>query len=210
MCWSKACAHLKRLDKIASEKGEAVLAASLTRPFQRLMKYPLLLQGILDKSQCSMAEYEATLQIINDINHILRSIEDDNISDDDRDRTRDAYARILGLDRVKQLAAPVSNRVLVKEHRLESLHKKDIWLVAFSDVVLRCQRTGVTCLPLAKTTTTADRIALTHPRNLYNLLKVRLYTMIYLGIYIYPVTLTSYRLNAGQPSLQAYVADFCL
>lgn len=27
--------------------------------------------------------------------------------------------------------------------------KKDLWLVVFNDVVLRCQRTGVTTLPLA-------------------------------------------------------------
>lgn len=67
--------------------------------------------------------------------------------------------------------------------------KKDIWLVVFSDVVLRCQRTGTTTLPLASSTasrshslpemqgkgkysTVGRRSLHTKPRNLYKLIKV--------------------------------------
>lgn len=71
--------------------------------------------------------------------------------------------------------------------------KKDIWLVTFNDVVLRCQRTGTTTLPLAsapasgiagrthslpelqgknKYATVGRRTITTKPRNLYKFLKV--------------------------------------
>ena len=67
--------------------------------------------------------------------------------------------------------------------------KKDQWLVVFNDVILRCQRTGTTSLPLvsatnsrtnslpelqgkAKYATTGRRNSQGKPRNLYKFLKV--------------------------------------
>jgi hypothetical protein len=70
--------------------------------------------------------------------------------------------------------------------------KKDVWLVVFNDVVLRCQRTGVTTLPLAapastgnpransmpelnakgKFATNGKRTVQVKPRNLYKFVKV--------------------------------------
>lgn len=74
--------------------------------------------------------------------------------------------------------------------------KKDLWLVSFNDVVLRCQRTGTTTLPLATSTPAASgsttgrthslpelqskgkyntvgrRSVQTKPRNMYKFLKV--------------------------------------
>lgn len=38
---------LQELDELASDKGESGLAISLSKPFQRLLKYPLLLQNLL-------------------------------------------------------------------------------------------------------------------------------------------------------------------
>lgn len=71
--------------------------------------------------------------------------------------------------------------------------KNDLWLVRFNDVVLRCQRTGTTSLPLAtgpassrtnsmpdlgagkaKYATTGRRASQLKPRNLYKFLKVSL------------------------------------
>lgn len=69
--------------------------------------------------------------------------------------------------------------------------KKDLWLVAFNDVVLRCQRTGTTILPLVSSTTSRTtslpemqgkgkhatlgrRTLHTKPRNLYKFIKVLL------------------------------------
>jgi hypothetical protein len=67
--------------------------------------------------------------------------------------------------------------------------KKDMWFVVFNDVVLQCQRTGTTSLPLvaatnsrtnslpelqgkAKYATTGRRNSHTRPRNLYKFIKV--------------------------------------
>ena len=66
--------------------------------------------------------------------------------------------------------------------------KRDLWLVVFNDVVLRCQRTGTTSLPIggasngranslpdlqgkAKYATTGRRNSHTKPRNMYKFLK---------------------------------------
>jgi hypothetical protein len=54
--------------------------------------------------------------------------------------------------------------------------KRDVWLVAFTDVVLRCQRVGVTKLPLgAAHSAKANKRAVTlekRERNLYKFLKI--------------------------------------
>ena len=79
--------------------------------------------------------------------------------------------------------------------------KKDLWLVVFNDVVLRCQRTGTTTLPMAtsspasampagkanslpelqakaKNSTVGRRNVQTKPRNLYKFLKVQSYSVL--------------------------------
>ena len=79
--------------------------------------------------------------------------------------------------------------------------KNDLWLVRFNDVVLRCQRTGTTTLPLAtglasasnsrsnsltefaggakaKYATTGRRHSQLKPRNLYKFVKVRSYLVL--------------------------------
>ena len=164
---------------------------------------------------------------------IVRSIEDEKIQKEERDKTRDVFARIDGLDKVKQLMVPKPSRVLMEERPALGINplsdppntrpphappsaarpvkgktsfkrlsdvlqggsngiggKKDQWLVVFNDVVLRCQRTGTTSLPLvaatnarsaslpelqgkAKYATTGRRSLHTKPRNLYKYIKVR-------------------------------------
>lgn len=168
---------------------------------------------------------------------IVRSIEDEKIQKEERDKTRDVFARIEGLEKVKQLAVPKPSRLLVEERMyvaspgemvatksspppvsngnpgsknvkgktsLKRLSdalqpgsngvggKKDLWLVIFNDVVLKCQRTGTTSLPLGggaynanaransmpelqgkpKYASTGRRNSHTRPRNLYKFLKV--------------------------------------
>ena len=153
-----------------------------------------------------------------EIENILRSIEDEKIQKEERDKTRDVLARIDGMDKVKHLATPKLSRVLVEERKLELSDaagtteavrgktsfkrlsdvlrdsggsiggKKDMWLVVFNDVVLRCQRTGTTSLPLgsarvltansqrelqdkSKYAITGRRNTMMHPRNLYKFIK---------------------------------------
>ncbi|KAI5122062.1 hypothetical protein M0805_006046 [Coniferiporia weirii] len=233
--WMKICKTLQRLEQDAVEKGETGLAISLSKPFQRLLKYPLLFQNLLYHTDPSTFEYESTLLMVAEVETIVRSIEDEKIQKEERDRTRDAFARIDGLEKVRQLALPKSSRLLVEERplvqpsqtqsqpsvqmrpppptagagknvkgkssfrRLSDVlqhnnsssvgGKKDMWLVVFNDVVLRCQRTGITTLPLASPTnsrtnslpelqsktkyaTTGRRSAHTKPRNMYKFIKI--------------------------------------
>ena len=202
----------------AQDHGETGLAISLSKPFQRLLKYPLLFQSLLFHTDPSTFEYEGTLRMVAEVENIVRSIEDEKIQKEERDKTRDILARIEGLDEVKELVTPKSSRVLVEERKLELSDavgttnaargktsfklfsdvlrdsgggiggKKDMWLVVFNDVVLRCQRTGTTSLPLGSArvlTTNSQRglqgkskYAITgrqnstmRPRNLYKFIK---------------------------------------
>ncbi|KAH9857010.1 Dbl domain-containing protein [Lenzites betulinus] len=235
--WMKICQYLQKLEINASEKGETGLAISLSKPFQRLLKYPLLFQNLLYHTDPSTFEYESTLQMVAEVETIVRSIEDEKIQKEERDKTRDVFARIEGLDKVKQLMVPKPSRVLVEERPLTGVNpltdptssaykpstsppptsgnpknvkgktsfkrlsdvlqsnnngiggKKDLWLVVFNDVVLRCQRTGTTSLPLvsatnsrtnslpelqgkAKYATTGRRSSHTKPRNMYKFIKI--------------------------------------
>ncbi|KII89215.1 hypothetical protein PLICRDRAFT_53680 [Plicaturopsis crispa FD-325 SS-3] len=229
--WLKVCKFLQKLEADAQEKGETGLAISLSKPFQRLLKYPLLFQNLLFHTDPSTFEYESTLQMVAEVETIVRSIEDEKIQKEDRDKTRDVFARIEGLDKVKQLSLPKPSRVLVEERLIIGVNpqngspktssspppvmnpknvkgktsfkrlsdvlqsgsgvggKKDLWLVVFNDVVLRCQRTGTTSVPLvaatnsrtnslpelqgkAKYATTGRRNSHTRPRNLYKFIKI--------------------------------------
>ncbi|KAJ6502607.1 hypothetical protein C8R45DRAFT_626021 [Mycena sanguinolenta] len=230
--WQKVCKFLQKLEENACEKGETGLAITLSKPFQRLLKYPLLFQNLLFHTDPSTFEYESTLQMVAEVETIVRSIEDEKIQKEERDKTRDVFARIEGLDKVKQLALPKPSRVLIEERQCTTqggsglgspgkpsspppaminkgvrgkssfkrlsdvLHtgsgiggKKDLWFVVFNDVVLQCQRTGTTSLPLVAATysrtnslpelqgrskyaTTGRRNSHTKPRNLYKFLKI--------------------------------------
>lgn len=180
--------------------------------------------------------------MVAEVETIVRSIEDEKIQKEERDRTRDIFARIEGLDKVKQLAVPKPSRLLVEEKLLSLTEpdresagspvpkggatspvaknvkgkssfrrlsdvlqpggsggvggKKDLWLVIFNDVVLRCQRTGTTSLPLVSTTSTprsnslpdigskskfataSRRNSHSKPRNLYKFIKIETWAMV--------------------------------
>lgn len=238
--WQKISAVLRKLEESAYDKGETGLAITLSKPFQRLLKYPLMFQNLLFHTDPSTFEYETTLQMVAEIEAIVRSIEDEKIQKEERDKTRDVFARIEGLDKVKQLALPKPSRVLVEERPYNSLlnpgsspgsgllkpssplpvvngkgvkgksslkrlsdvlsgahsigGRKDLWHVVFNDVVLLCQRSGTTSLPLvssttsrtnslpelqgkAKYATTGRRHSHTKPRNLYKFLKIETWAM---------------------------------
>ena len=259
--WQKVCKFLQKLEEDACDKGETGLAITLSKPFQRLLKYPLLFQNLLFHTDPSTFEYESTLQMVAEVETIVRSIEDEKIQKEERDKTRDVFARIEGLDKVKQLALPKPSRVLVEERpctpsmnpsepskpsspppvvnakgvrgrssfkRLtDVLHsgnsgiggKKDLWFVVFNDVVLQCQRTGTTSLPLvaatnsrtnslpefqgkAKYATMGRKNQQTKPRNLYKFIKVsRPYTLALVVFPYFPPTNT--RLKLG-PLVMSY------
>lgn len=149
---------------------------------------------------------DGLLQLALEIDSIVRSIEDEKISDEQRMRTRDCWARIEGInDRTLMMLR--AERLLVSEvamwsttsagiaaarrtfsdagRDLKSIEevqaeskkekhasrrlsdfvagqaekqkqkkqpnigsKRDVWLITFTDVVIRCKRVGVTKLPM--------------------------------------------------------------
>ncbi|KDQ33219.1 hypothetical protein PLEOSDRAFT_1091376 [Pleurotus ostreatus PC15] len=236
--WQRVCKALQKVEESAADKGETGLAITISKPFQRLLKYPLLFQNLLFHTDPSTYEYESTLQMVAEVETIVRSIEDEKIQKEERDKTRDVFARIEGLEKVKQLAMPKPSRVLIEERqcfppppqpgqvgklsspppssaknvrgkssfkRLSDVlsnnsngigGKKDLWLVVFNDVVLQCQRTGTTSVPLVsgssssrttsmpelqgnktKYATTGRRNAQLKARNLYKFLKIETWTI---------------------------------
>ena len=214
--WLKVCTFLRKLEIGAQDRGETGLTVSLSKPFQRLLKYPLFFQNLLFHTSSFTFEYEfeyeSTLRMVAEVENILRSIEDEKIQKEERDKTRDILARIEGMDKVKLLAVPKSSRVLVEERKLELSDavgttkaargktsseclsdllqtseggvegKNDMWLVVFNDVILRCQQTGTTFLPLGSAHTpkanslheypiTGRRNSTARPRNLYKFIE---------------------------------------
>lgn len=89
---------LLALEELATERGESGLSISLSKPFQRLLKYPLLFQNLLFNTDPSLREYEATLAMVDEVELIVRGIEDEKIGKEERERTRDVWARIEGLE----------------------------------------------------------------------------------------------------------------
>ena len=215
----KICALLHRLEADAEDRGETGLAISLSKPFRRLLRYPLLFQAVLFHTDPWMFEYEGALQLVAEVEAIVRGIENEKIQVEQREKTRDILARIRGLDKVIQFAIPKPSRVLVEERMLNPREssdakipkavgrkgsfrlssdvlrsvgdsRKDVWLVVFNDVVLRCQRIGTTSDPLGgahsskpnflselrdtskhATLTDGRRNSSARPRNLYKFIK---------------------------------------
>ena len=102
---------IQSLEDEAAARSETGLAISLSKPFQRLLKYPLLFQNLLFHTDPSTFEYESTLLMVQEVETIVRSIEDEKIQKEERDRTRDVFARIDGLEKIKvRIAAPCVTR----------------------------------------------------------------------------------------------------
>src|SRR3984957_5897666 len=59
--WAKISRYLQNLEQIASDKGETGLAITLSKPFQRLLKYPLLFQNLFFITAPSIYKYESIL-----------------------------------------------------------------------------------------------------------------------------------------------------
>ena len=200
--WLKVSAFLRKLELNAQDRGETGLAISLSKPFRRLLNYSMLFQALLFHTDPWMLDYEGVLKLVAQVEDIIRGIEDAKNQKEEHDKTRDILARIKGLD--KQLAVPKPSRFLMEEVMLNAREdiprigwggigsRKDVWLVVFNDVVLRCQRTGTTFLPLGadqsskanslselqgnyKFAATSRQNSSARPRNLYKFIKASIY-----------------------------------
>lgn len=111
--------HLVNLENICQSKSEAGLAISLLKPFQRLLKYPLLFRNLLFNSDPSMIEYESTINMVEKVEKIVKSIEDKKIQSEERDKIRDIFARIEGIEKERNLMAPKPGRLLISELQVQ-------------------------------------------------------------------------------------------
>lgn len=230
----------------AAEQGYAGLSIFASMPFQRLLKYPLLFQNLLFHTDPSTHEFESTVAMVVEVERLVRSIEDEKVNAEERDKTRDVFARIDGITD-RQVLRPRSDRILVEERALYDEHarrtlsesapkegkgnphvsdseggesgtegdgqpgfrgggrrassnqaglraalrnkrsyrrlsdflsseetgggstkapamgsKKDLWIVRFSDVEIKCQRIGVTALPMVSSAALRDVDASEH------------------------------------------------
>jgi hypothetical protein len=157
-------------------------------PFRRLLKYPLLFRNLLYHTDPSTLEYESVSQVVVEVETIVRHIEEEKSKKDDRDRTRNIFERITGIHPIKPFTVDKPDRILVFERSLNpsaytitnvgppnleedsALKKDDIWFVGFSDVILRCQRTGFTG---PRTGSIYDRASRVRWKNVYKFLAVR-------------------------------------
>lgn len=189
---SKFGAYLRQLEQTAAEKGHVGLAIALSIPFQRLLIYPAMFQKLLFYTDPSSFEYERTLQMVVEVEAMVRSIKDEKVLKEESDKMRDVLRRIDGLEKVKPLSVPKPSRILMEEHLVTPTGpsssgiggRNDLWLIVFNDAVLRCRRTGITFLPIGDSMSEIQgksRFAIASqknshakPRNLYKFIKVAL------------------------------------
>ncbi|BGP21200.1 DH domain containing protein [Rhodotorula toruloides] len=149
---------LMRLEEQAAAAGESSLSICLSKPLMRLSKLPLLMQALLYHTDPTTHEWEKTRAMALEVDALVRSIEDEKLEEEEREKTRDALARIDGI-RHKALMAPRSARILIEEvpapdartrRRLSAptvRRGKTEWLIRFTDVVIRAEKTGETDIP---------------------------------------------------------------
>lgn len=88
----------------------------------------------------------------------------------------DAATKNKTIRRLSDMIGPHSTSKEKASKQPSTGSKRDIWLVKFSDVILRCRRIGVTRLPLSGSTGSSNgngSIKLTHrDRNLYRFVQI--------------------------------------
>ena len=94
----KMAKALIRLEERAAEAGESSLSICLSKPLMRLGKLPLLMQNLLYHTDGVALEWEQTRAMALEVDALVRSIEDEKIEEDEREKTRDALARIDGIN----------------------------------------------------------------------------------------------------------------
>ncbi|GAA6044251.1 hypothetical protein JCM8097_002091 [Rhodosporidiobolus ruineniae] len=159
---------LMTLEERAADAGEGSLSICLSKPLMRLSKLPLLMQALLYHTDPTTHEWEKTRAMALEVDALVRSIEDEKIEEEERERTRDVLARIDGIND-KALMAPRSSRIVLEElpapdrsaaPRGKSGRKSlgsstssasrstaSDWLIRFTDVVIRAQKIGETNIP---------------------------------------------------------------
>ncbi|GAA6011746.1 hypothetical protein JCM11491_000737 [Sporobolomyces phaffii] len=106
--------YLQHVEREAALAGESSLSICLSKPLMRMSKLPLLMQALLFHTDPTTHEWEKTRAMALEVDALVRSIEDEKIEEDQRERTRDVLARIDGIND-RGLMAPRTSRVLHSE-----------------------------------------------------------------------------------------------
>ncbi|GJN91952.1 hypothetical protein Rhopal_004980-T1 [Rhodotorula paludigena] len=162
--WQKRLTRvLIRLEEQAAEAGESSLGICLSKPLMRLGKLPLLMQALLYHTDPTTHEWEKTRAMALEVDALVRSIEDEKIEEEERERALMAprTARIL-ID--ESLAPPSTSNPPTVRNKLSrrlsgaagsstlksstrSSGKGQEYLIRFTDVIIRAQKTGETDIP---------------------------------------------------------------
>lgn len=57
-----------------------------------------MFQNLLYQTDPSLKEYEKTVEMVEEIEGVVRALEDEKIGEEEREETRDIWGRIAGLD----------------------------------------------------------------------------------------------------------------
>ncbi|CAG8653578.1 2996_t:CDS:1, partial [Scutellospora calospora] len=144
------------------------LSTYLLKPFQRLLKYPLLITNLLKCTDKEGFDYENTVSLKTKLDNVLCDVEEQKREHDNMQRLRELETRIDGLGHYR---LAVNNRQLLKESpacqnslslkKQPSLRKtltvtsapapsskrhsvRNLYTIECNDIVLLAERTGVT------------------------------------------------------------------
>nr|CAG8497529.1 13647_t:CDS:2 [Entrophospora candida]CAG8500937.1 2273_t:CDS:2 [Entrophospora candida] len=144
------------------------LSTYLLKPFQRLLKYPLLITNLLKCTDKDGCDYENTVSLKTKLDNVLQDVEGQKQSQDNIDRLRELETRIQGLGHFR---LAVNHRQLVGENpACQNINKppsssirktsltvasapelqskrhsiRNLYTLECNDIVLLAERTGLT------------------------------------------------------------------
>jgi hypothetical protein len=110
---TKLAMYLRQLEEIAFKNGESGLAICLSKPLMRLTTLPLLMSMLLYHTDAETIEYERTREFAIGMDSLVKSIENEKLDQDEREKVRDLQARIESIkDQVRPLTLGNSSRRL--------------------------------------------------------------------------------------------------
>ncbi|CAG8610172.1 14336_t:CDS:2 [Acaulospora colombiana] len=159
---------VKKQQKLATFRNMP-LSTYLLKPFQRLLKYPLLISNLLKCTDKEGFDYENTVSLKTKLDNVLNDVEEQKRAHDNMERLRELENRIHGLGHFR---LAVNNRQLLRESpacqnslslkKQPSLRKsltvmsdpsqhsnrrhsvRNLYTLECNDIVLLAERTGVT------------------------------------------------------------------
>ncbi|CAG8437263.1 5084_t:CDS:2 [Diversispora eburnea] len=154
---------VKTQQKLASCRNMP-LSTYLLKPFQRLLKYPLLIMNLLKCTDKDGFDYENTVSLKTKLDQVLNDVEEQKRSHDNMERLRELETRIHGLgpfrlavnnrqfvrespacQNIQNMPSPSLRRSLTVVSDPNKRHSvRNLYTLECNDIVLLAERTGVT------------------------------------------------------------------